>query len=224
MGTAFNLDLYLIRHGVTQWNVEKRYLGHSDMPLLHDALENLQKLKEIVARLDAPLLISSDLVRCRETMDYLLPHRHYIVEPRLREFNFGDWEGKTYNELKDVTAYRQWIDNWEKESVPGGESGQAFKRRVDSWLTEELPTLVVDKCWRIGAKSSVIVTHGGVIRYIIQILTKDKDAFWQWNISHGEAVKLSCVYEKGEWQCNSLSVVPTRANDRQLENYTPRKN
>ncbi|UJW56971.1 histidine phosphatase family protein [Bacillus sp. A116_S68] len=215
MGTTVNLDLYLIRHGVTQWNVEKRYLGHSDEPLLHDSLENLQKLRAFVARLEAPLLISSDLRRCQETVAYLLPHHHYIVEPRLREFNFGDWEGKTYNDLKDVATYRQWLNNWEKESVPGGESGQAFSRRVSEWLMEDLPKLVVDEDWRTGTKSCVIVTHGGVIRYLIQVLTKDKDAFWRWRISHGEAVKLSCIYDRGEWQCNSLSVVPTQENDKQ---------
>ncbi|UTR13883.1 histidine phosphatase family protein [Salipaludibacillus sp. LMS25] len=214
MGTAVNLELYVIRHGVTQWNMEKRYLGHSDEPVLHDSLRHLNKLKSIITEVGAPLLISSDLTRCQETMAYLFPHRHYIVEPQLREFNFGDWEGKTYDDLKDVAAYRQWLNNWEKESVPGGESGQVFSCRVNGWLMEDLPTLVADQDWETGTKSCVIVTHGGVIRYLIQVLTKDKDAFWQWNISHGEAVKLSCIYDKGEWRCSSLSVVPTRENDK----------
>lgn len=205
------VDLYLIRHWITDWNKEKRYLGHTDQNILLDGIIELELLKKELESLSFDAIYSSDLIRCQETLECLQLCHPPNLDPRLRELNFGDWEGKKYDELKEDACYQNWLDNWELHSTPSGESGQMFQERVDAFVSDML-----DSDTLRGEKTTILVmTHGGVIRYMLSKF-KASNSFWESPaVTHGKGVLLKLVYLEGEWECNSLSVVPSVGKDLQ---------
>lgn len=136
------VEWWLVRHGVTAWNREHRYQGHSDVPLLAGDGAELEGLKRELDQVDFAVVYASDLRRCCETLTIARPDLAATLQPdpRLRELNFGDWEGCTYEELKDNETYRAWIDRPEAIIPPGGESWQEFEARVRDIYAELLTT------------------------------------------------------------------------------------
>lgn len=133
------LELVLIRHGHTQWNKERRYLGSTDLPLLPEARQQLSALSDQSA-LGGEFwrVYCSDLLRCRETLAAVAPHleRQAIYDSRLRELDFGVWEGCNYEQLKDNRHYRSWIDHPELVTPPEGEAWEQFEARVDDFWAQ----------------------------------------------------------------------------------------
>ncbi|WP_084787492.1 histidine phosphatase family protein [Anaerobacillus alkalidiazotrophicus] len=209
MGTCDRLDLLLIRHGVTDWNKQKRYLGHTDIGLLQSELETLDGLKKQIYGQPFSYVFSSDLRRCQETLDYLNVKMSVIVDERLREINFGDWEGKTYDELKCDANYQEWLNDWEQSSPPNGEAWSEFTSRIDLFLDELIKRVQKEQKNKFPI---VMVTHGGVIRYLLLKFYASR-TLWDFPVEHGKALKLSLIWQRGEWICNSLSVVPTQESE-----------
>lgn len=205
MGASIHLDLFLVRHGITDWNQEKRYLGHTDRPVIKNELHQLAEVKKEVEKHDFDSIFTSDLRRCKETLEYLNIPAPFAIDSRLREIDFGDWEGKTYHDLKDVKAYRDWIDDWETGSIPNGENAYIFKSRIDSFLHDLFRQKMEHPS--NGKERILLMTHGGVIRYIVSKYVASK-TFWEFSISHGQGVLLTMQY-KEKWKCNSLLVVPS---------------
>ncbi|WP_096436816.1 histidine phosphatase family protein [Alteribacter populi] len=212
MGACDHMDLLLVRHGVTAWNQEKRYLGHTDLSILESEIVHLAVLKKEFVNETFDHIYTSDLVRCQETLAYLDLSSSVTVDRRLREMNFGDWEGKTYDDLKENRDYRDWIDNWQNHSTPNGESGKAFKTRIDSFTQDLFLGLKANH--RLMSEKILIMTHGGVIRYLISRLSRDHH-FWDVSIKHSHAVRLSLSWQEGEWVCNSLLEVPSQAREKE---------
>jgi alpha-ribazole phosphatase len=227
MGTYRGVELYLVRHGLTLWNVQKKYLGHTDLGLLENKKWQLDELRTELKQMPFDHVFSSDLRRCQETITYIYPDSSFDLEPRLREINFGEWEGKTYDELKYEGRYSGWLNNWEEAAPPNGETGIDFKARINSFLEDVLQkqgkqftssenqhqsnkkksTNIEDK-----VKKILIVTHGGVIRHILSRFNPEH-TFWQWKITHGKGYHLSLTWQEGDWQCNSWSEVPTQEKE-----------
>ncbi|TQR44746.1 histidine phosphatase family protein [Paenibacillus popilliae] len=121
----------LVRHGLTQENTERRYISYSDVPLLPDSTEELRALRRTLAH-PSPLLYTSDMRRCRDTLAYLRPRDSIqaVEDTRLREYDFGMWEGLTYNDLKEDPQYRRWLDDSSAIQPPRGEPWQSFCTRT----------------------------------------------------------------------------------------------
>lgn len=121
------LELVLVRHGYTQWNKEHRYLGSTDLPLVPGEAKRLEKLGA-----QPPLggefshVYCSDLRRCRETLAALVPRPmpQAVYDSRLKEMDFGAWEGYTYDQLKDNPLYQSWIDNPGPQRLRKGRRGR----------------------------------------------------------------------------------------------------
>lgn len=210
MGTCDHVDLYFIRHGITEWNKEKRYLGHTDKGVCKGELIQLNKLKKQLNDIEFDCIYTSDLKRCQETVAYVMGNKSAFFDKRLREMNFGDWEGKTYEELSDCKQYQTWINDWENERPPNGESGFEFKARIHSFFDELFQQ--VSKKSKLK-QTNLIVTHGGVIKYIVSHFVPNY-SFWEITIKHGQGLHLTFVKEKGEWTCNSLLEVPIVAKEK----------
>ncbi|MBU8919255.1 histidine phosphatase family protein [Bacillus sp. FJAT-29953] len=211
MGTCDHMDVYLVRHGITNWNKEKRYLGHSDIGVIRSELSQLNNLQKVLSTLNFDHVFTSDLRRCQETLAYLSIPSQVSIDCRLREINFGDWEGKTYDELKNQIAYRNWLENWEVYAIPNGESVDVFQSRIDSFFNELFQQAIETSP---GNKKKILVmTHGGVIRYLVSKYVSSR-SFWDLSISHGHGIRLTFEQQKGEWVCSSLLAVPFQEKEK----------
>lgn len=229
--------LHLVRHGRTLWNQEHRYLGHEDQGILMDGRQELLPLRERYYAKAFTQIYCSDLLRCRQTLNLILsdsqiaavPHAEvpggYIpgvqYDPRLRELDFGDWEGNTYDDLKSDLAYRRWIDHPAEVTPPNGESWEAFHSRIQAFLTGMYSDLKIRLCKEVdpgilvqttgndlGTQRAepeiLVVTHGGVIRQMV-VATLPHTEFWATSVSPGEALMLQLAWDGERWQGIRLS-------------------
>ena len=159
------VTIYFVRHGETDWNLAQRYQGQRDIPLnatgRAQAARNGRALALALGREAGALdYVSSPLVRARETMEIMrreigLPPDDYRVDDRLREINYGYWEGELWGELsvKDPQGFAaREADRWGWQPR-GGESYRELSERVAGWLGEI-------------ERDVVVAAHGGVMRVL----------------------------------------------------------
>lgn len=168
----------LFRHGLTEGNQRKAYMGWNDSPLSAEGKRALSRYQ--LQKDNYDYFLSSDLDRCVLTMNLLFPDVTPETAFEWREMNFGSFQGKTYEELKENREYRAWLDHFSTISPPGGESFGEFSARVQKgW------SALVEQILLHHKKSPFIVTHGGVIRYLLTEFAPEKKPFWDWKIAHG---------------------------------------
>ena len=204
-----------VRHGITAWNLERRYQGQRDIPLLFpDAEAGLLALREALTEERFDAVYSSDLNRCQQTLEWSQAARPGVpvyLEPRLRELDFGEYEGKVYDELKDLPHYRAWIDSAGELQIPGGESSGQLRERLDTWLND-----VATHAREQRYQKVLVVTHGGVIRELRRRF--ETIGFWEGIVhqAQGRRWQLSYCFNndgKGEWQCSFSSAVPAQESE-----------
>lgn len=193
------VSLTLIRHLPTLGNQQRQYIGWTDESIVDINATN-RKLPW------APKTVyGSDLRRTKESAALYFPEAIYKPDWRFRESHFGDWEGKTYEMLKDNITYRTWIDNPYGQTPPNGESLLETEARVLAAVAA-LPK---------HEENHFVVTHGGPIRLLLTQLSPIKQDFWSWMIPHGSIWRLEWdnVNDfKGGKRCTSLSEVPITGN------------
>jgi broad specificity phosphatase PhoE len=134
------LRLFLVRHGETRSNRELRFLGTGDEPLTPRGHRQAELLAECLTRLPLSEILASPLQRTTETAD-AIAHRaglSPVLEPRLREQDYGEWEGLTGAELRErlgEPGLRGWLGDPER-TPPGGEPLAAVAARVHDLLSE----------------------------------------------------------------------------------------
>ena len=139
-------EIVLVRHGETDWNAAGRLQGHTDRPLSDYGREQAQRLAEELAVEEFDAIYASDLSRARETAEIVAAQLRLavVLDPDLREKNWGTWEGLTSTERLDVELV--------------GESTERHQRRMLAALC------------RIAAKHPygrvLVVTHGGSMRRV----------------------------------------------------------
>lgn len=155
--------IFLIRHGETEWNKEKRLQGNSNVNLSHEGLRQARLLADQAPFPYVDAIYSSDLSRAVSTAEILAEKfgLHVNKVPELRETNFGDWEGRSIRELamECPEDFGKFFTDPEKCYPPNGETFLHSQTRV------------VNAVYRIIAthdeQNVIIVTHGAVIRLII---------------------------------------------------------
>lgn len=140
-----SIELYLIRHGATKANRERRYLGRTEEPLSEEGREALKVfqgkgLYPDPASLQA--LFVSPMERCRETAELLFGDCEQYVIPEFREMDFGLFEGKNYQDLQGDARYQAWIDSNGTFPFPEGESREDFIARCKRGF-EEMIRIVI---------------------------------------------------------------------------------
>lgn len=150
--------LVLVRHGQSEWNVERRIQGQAGTGLSATGARQAEHVAEWLGRtFPAATLVSSDLQRCRETAAPIartlgVEPRH---DPRLRERDFGAWSGKLLTEIEvdDPERWHRWRGGEDVVAEVGGESSPTLARRVlDAY--EELSDT---------EETVIAVTHGGPV-------------------------------------------------------------
>lgn len=119
------LEIYLIRHGLTLWNAEKRFQGHRDIPLSAEGVEQAKRVSKRLKALRIDAVYSSDLWRAYQTAQMIAePHAISVIPvSEFREIHMGDWEGLTLDEIKGRYAeiFSVWRERPTEAGVPGCE-------------------------------------------------------------------------------------------------------
>lgn len=178
------LVVSLLRHGLTLENEQKAYIGWLDSPLSELGKQQLIKMSFSVPR--AELIFSSPLLRCLETAHIFFPKSQIITIEELKEMYFGAWEGKTYEELKHNDMYRKWLTDIFTEPIEAGESFIQFSKRISTGV-EQIFLHVKEK----HVNHIAVVTHGGVIRFILHKLFSQEKSFFDWQIPYGGGYELT---------------------------------
>lgn len=173
-------ELILIRHGRTDANDRRLYCGASDLPLSpsgREALEKLQKEREY-PDVTGYSVFTSGMLRTEETLEILYGPVEHRVLPELREVDFGAFELRGYEELKDDPAFQRWCEGDNEKNVPpGGESGEGMTLRVIRALAD-----LLEEYDRL-----LIVGHGGPIAAMMdRLFPAEGKNRWQWQPRNGE--------------------------------------
>jgi probable phosphoglycerate mutase len=156
----------LWRHGQTDWNVVNRFQGHSDIPLNDVGHYQVNHAAKILAGMNPTRIISSDLIRAKQTAQALLDLTGLTLEvdPDLRETNGGKWEGKTgaENRAEDGVRFTQWLSG---EDVAAGETGEK-RSEVAARAMSAIERAVAGRN-SVENETIVFVTHGGAARCLV---------------------------------------------------------
>lgn len=173
------MTIYLIRHGQTRGNLERRYMGVTDQPLCPQGRAALADWRGP----EAEAVYVSPLLRCRETAAILYPGTAQTAVPGLRETDFGAFEGRTYEELQDSPAYRAWLDSAGQAAPPGGESREQVRRRV-------LAAFRTVTAGHAPGERLALVVHGGTIMTLLEAL-EPGGQFYRWQAPNGGGFRCS---------------------------------
>lgn len=179
--------IYFIRHGITEGNLRRWYYGKADIPLVEEGRESLRKYLSmgVYPKIDRGDFYTTGLLRTEETFEIIFGDRPHTQLGLLREMNFGDYECKSYDELKLYESFDKWAyDKTGTVKLPGGESRNEFSERVSLGLSELIGFhRLNDLSNRHSGKDSLsaVVCHGGVISVIMRELFPDTGRnMWDW--------------------------------------------
>lgn len=167
--------LAFIRHGETQANAQRRYLGKTDEPLSKRGIQQLLAYKEQNLYPAADYLFTSPMKRCMETANVLYPASEPVVIPEWEEMDFGQFEYKNYEELKDNEYYQRWVDSGGMSAFPDGEGREAFIRRCGRGF--QRMCRVLQRAQTENAKEPVrvsVIVHGGTIMALLSSYAKGR--------------------------------------------------
>ena len=203
---ALKAPLYMLRHGETHWNTERRMQGTKDSALTGrgraQALAMGRALKAELAREPGPtLFLRSPLGRVRETSEIIgrelgLEPAQWRDDPRLVELGYGEWEGFSWKEIEGThpTALSDWRADPHGYCPPGGETHMELRRRSAAVLAD----IVASRT------STVVVGHGvsgavlrglnlGLDARAMFVLEKPQDAFFR--LLAGREERIACALE-----------------------------
>jgi probable phosphoglycerate mutase len=179
------IDLYVFRHGQTDWNKEKRFQGHTDIHLNPEGVQQAQMLTKKIVQLRAELILSSDLTRAAETANIANQESQLSILKfsELREIRIGEPEGMTLDEIKKKyteESWAKWIsfsEEFDDFRFPGGESKKEMMLRlldlIEGFVSENR-----------HIRKIAISTHGGCIyRMMSMCEEKMKDSVYVANCS-----------------------------------------
>jgi broad specificity phosphatase PhoE len=191
--------IYLVRHGATDWNIDRRAQGTADVPLNEQGRLQALHTAEELAKVRVDAVFTSDLSRAHDTaVEIAKAHDLEVIsEPRFREIDQGDWTGLSVDEIK-----AKWPDKWgparHYNARPGGESPQQVRARALAALKE-----VVAKH---PDEHVVIVSHGGTIRWLsAETLGYDDHRSARIRgVGNGEVVCLGAGFNDGKLHLSDL--------------------
>jgi probable phosphoglycerate mutase len=159
--------VYYVRHGQTDWNAQERMVGLTDLPLNELGRQQAAAAGTLLGWLDKKAgeldFVAGPLLRTRQTAEIVrttlgLDAAAYRQDERLKELNFGKWEGLTWPQIRETDpanfALRQ-ADPW-GFPMPGGESYREVAERVRD-------------CLASIRRDTVIVSHGGICRTVLAL-------------------------------------------------------
>ena len=142
--------IVLVRHGPTEWSVSGRHTGKTDLPLTEDGRAAAASLRERLAGYEFTTVLTSPLLRARETAELAGLGDRAEPEADLREYDYGDYEGLTTDQIReDRPGWYLWRDG-----VPDGETPDQVGARADRAIARALEP----------GGDAVLFAHGHILR------------------------------------------------------------
>ena len=173
------MKLYLVRHGETELNVKKVYYGSTDCELTEKGKEQAVSLKTAFASVPLDLVLESPLKRAKTTVDLILGEKEVprLEDGRLKELDFGGWEGKSDTELQGDPLYEQWCCEWKTTCPPRGECFLDLAHRVRSFYGDLL---------KREEERVLIVAHHAVLQQLMAcLLEAEPESCWHYAFEQG---------------------------------------
>ena len=171
------MTVYLIRHGKTEANEKRLYCGSTDLPL---SVRGREELSRIHYHIENVRFLTSGMKRTNDTLKILFGDVANEEDARFREVDFGDFEMRGYEELKENPAYIAWCTGDNESNIPpNGESGQQMKQRVLEAFSEI-------------REDTVLVCHGGVIAAIMEhLFPEENKSRYDWQPKNGHGYEIA---------------------------------
>lgn len=197
-----NYRLYLVRHGITQGNLDGIYMGSgTDQPLCEQGRFRLRELQNRFRYPTVGTVFSSPMKRALETAEQLFPDaKNKIILEDLRENAFGEFEGRKITELVRDEAFKKWMSPTEHFTPNGGEKAEDFHRRCQNVFMGMLEYMM-----KAHIEEAACVTHGGVIMSMLAQRGIPKCSPEHWMADSGCGYLVQCSAEM--WMRDGIAEV-----------------
>lgn len=197
------LKIHLIRHGATDANYNGQYIGcKTDMPLAPEGLNELRLMKEDIDYPEIQRLYSSPLLRAKQSAAVLYPDMPIYPVDNLKEYDFGDFEGKTAKELELHPNFSDWTAG-KLPSPPNGEDNTEFIKRLCLGLYQIVNDMLND-----GIESAGVIMHGGAIMMLLGACAVPQRRPVEWTCDSGQGYSLlitpSLYHKSGIIEVNGI--------------------
>lgn len=197
--------IHLLRHGAIDDTLAGKYIGTTNPPLSDKGRKALQKLDSENKYPGTQVVFTSPLKRCTQTCKILYPEQAPLVIEDLSECNFGEWEGKTAEQLKADSDFNKWLAGDSSVKPPRGESNADFTRRICKMFES-----IVEGLMKTGTTESLIVTHGGIIMTLLAVygLPQAKPFEWTMDNGFGYSVRVTPMLWQRDKVCEVFQQIP----------------
>lgn len=171
------MDIVFVRHGRTEINEKGCYGGSTDCSLSQRGIDEIKQFKKYIDGIEFDAVYVSPLKRTIESAEII--GLDYIIDSRIREINFGVFEGLNYKEVNEryPEEYRKWNEDYLNYRLPQGESMLDVFKRTEDFLSDIANT----------GKRLLVVTHGGIIRNALSNVFGSREHFYKFKVGYGTA-------------------------------------
>ena len=177
--------IYLLRHGQTEYNAQKRYQGQRDIPLSPEGAAQLRR-----ADFDPDVVYVSTLQRTSQTARILFPEAKLVPVDGLKEMCFGSFEGRNFIEMEHDPDYLAWVNANCESPCPDGETKAVFSERVCRAFAA-----LVDRALAEGEETLVILAHGGTQMAAMERYALPHADYYHWCAPNAGGY----VLDAGDW-------------------------
>lgn len=174
--------IYLIRHGITDGNLDGKYIGTTDSYLCAQGVEEVLEKKKSFFYPPVQKIYCSPLKRCIQTAGLIYPDSYSRLVPELREMNFGIFENKKAADLMDREDYKQFLKGGLDNPPENGESIRSMIERSYEGIS-----FIIEDMMREGFTSAAVFTHGGIIMNLLSCF----------GIPKGKPMDFPCDFAEG---------------------------
>ena len=182
------MTIYLLRHGTTVYNLEKRYQGQRNIPLSDAGRDEIRP-----ADFTTDVVYVTPLIRTQQTASIMFPQAKQVIVEDLKEMNFGSFEGRNYVEMEHDPDYLAWVNSNCETTCPDGERKDQFSARTCAAFAK-----LVDESIQKGREQLVIVAHGGTQMAVMERFAVPHYEYYHWCAPNAGGYKL----DASQWSRN----------------------
>lgn len=195
--------LYLIRHGITQGNLDGRYIGSTDLPLCEEGIKNIESLRDNFEYPKVQKVYTSPLMRSVQTANIIYPDAWTVTVDALKEMDFGEFENRSMQDLSADPSFKTWIESNMATAPKNGETKEQFSLRICKGFESILMDMMKNEI-----TAAALVGHIGVFASLLAQFGMPRRSPLEWQIEPGEGVSL-------------LTSAQMWSRDRMLEVFDP---